>query len=261
MAAYGPDPGAPTGLWRLVRGGLRLALAWTVVAVGVSLAIVVALLTLRIRSEAWFHLVARGIGRTVLRLGGIRLRVVNGERLAGRRTRILAINHSSQLDMLVFGAIMPPYGTALVKREFLFVPFFGWAFVVFKLLVVDRGDREKAKRSVARAARRLREQRATVFIAPEGTRSRDGTLGPFKMGLFHLAAEVHVPIVPAIIRGAAECQPLGTYIPSPGTVEIELLPEVPTDDYREDNLHEKRDELRALFLRELGASDSLGERA
>ena len=71
------------------------------------------------------------------------------------------------------------------------------------------------------------------------------------MGLFHLAAETHAPIIPAVLRGAWECQPMGTIISHPGVVEVELLPEIATDDFGPDNLREKRDELRALYLRVL----------
>jgi 1-acyl-sn-glycerol-3-phosphate acyltransferase len=250
----GPRADAPQGAWRLVRGSVLLGLAWLLFSVVLTGLTLFALLTFRIGARAYFHHIARFCARMVLLVAGVEVRVVNPERLAGRRTRLVAFNHSSQLDLFVCGSLLPPYGTPIVKRELLWVPFLGLAFVAFKVVIVDRSDLGRAKRSLAGAARRLREERATVFIAPEGRRSPDGCLGPFKMGLFHLAAEAHAPIIPAIVRGANECQPMGTIIPHPGVVEVHFLSELPTDDYTADNLHEKRDALRALFLHELGES-------
>jgi 1-acyl-sn-glycerol-3-phosphate acyltransferase len=251
----GPRPDAPRGAWRLVRGSVLLALAWLLLGVVLTGLTLFALLTFRIGVRAYFHHIARFCARMVLLVAGVEVRVVNPERLAGRRTRLVAFNHTSQLDLFVCATLLPPYGTPVVKREFLWVPVLGLAFVAFKVVIVDRADLGRAKRSLAEAARRLREERATVFITPEGTRSRDGRLGPFKMGLFHLAAAAHAPIIPLVLRGARECQPMGTLIPQPGVVEVELLPEIPTDDFGPDNLREKRDELRALYLRVLGEGE------
>jgi 1-acyl-sn-glycerol-3-phosphate acyltransferase len=237
-----------------VRGAVVLAAAWVFLGLFLTLTSLFSLLTFRIGVARYMYLISRFCGRTVLRIAGITLRVNGREHIKGRRMRIVAFNHTTQLDLFVFAALLPPSSTPIIKREFYYIPFIGLAFFAFKAVSIDRSNLERAKVSLARAARRLCERRATVIVAPEGTRSRDGSLGPFKMGMFHLAAEVHAPIVPTIVRGAKECQPMGTVLPHPGVVEVHFLSELPTDDYTADNLHEKRDALRALFLRELGKS-------
>jgi 1-acyl-sn-glycerol-3-phosphate acyltransferase len=237
-----------------VRGAVLLAAAWAFLCLSLTLMSLFSLLTFRIGVTRYMHLILRFCGRTVLRIAGITLHVTGPERIEGRRMRIVAFNHTSQLDLFIFATLVPPSSTPIIKKEFYYIPFLGLALFAFKAVSIDRSNLERARLSFARAARRLRERRATVIVAPEGTRSRDGSLGPFKMGMFHLAAEVHAPIVPAIVRGAQECQPMGTIFPHPGVVEVHFLSELPTDDYTADNLHEKRDALRALFLRELGES-------
>ena len=132
-----------------------------------------------------------------------------------------------------------------------FIPFFGLAFFAFDFIFVDRGDRDKARASIRRAAKRLRERRESVILAPEGTRSVTGELGPFKMGAFHLAEVSGAPIVPVVIRGAHAIQPVGTHIPNPGVIDIEVLPEIATDDFAPDNLKAKREALRSLYLEKL----------
>ncbi len=250
---YGPDPGAQSGAWRILAGSFLLALTWVFLGVTLTLCMLAALLTLRWRAEAYLHHIAHFYAVVLLRTFRVRVRLVHPERLAGRRARIVALNHTSQLDMFVIGRLFPPYGTALAKREFLRVPFLGWAFWVFKFIIIDRGDLARAKASYARAAGRLHDQQASVFIAPEGTRSRDGTLQSFKKGLFHLAAESHVPIVPVIIRGAGACQPRGNYIPAPGVVEVEVLEAMPTGDFTLDNIDRQRAALHAVFVRALAS--------
>ena len=237
----------------------KLAAAWVVLGVALTAGAIFELLTLRIGARAHFHHVARFCGKAVFRIVGVEVRVVNPERLAGRATRLVAFNHSSQIDLFVFSSMMPPYGTPIAKREFYWVPFLGWFMYASDVLTVDRSNIERAKRSFAEAARRLREDRATIFVAPEGTRSRDGGLGPFKMGLFHLAKDSRVPITPALIRGAAALHPMGQVVPHPGVLEVEFLPDVPTDDYTDENLKEKRDELRAIYSAALGLEAAEGQ--
>ena len=93
----------------------------------------------------------------------------------------------------------------------------------------------------------------SVFMAPEGTRSRDLRLQSFKTGAFHLTAEAHVPIVPAIVRGAGECQPVGQLVADPGIVGAEFLPPIATQDYSAENVDAKTEEVHELFARRLEA--------
>lgn len=244
----GPYPNTPSGLKGILRRGAVLFGAWAFLAVALTVTTVFALVTFRIGLSRYMYKISRFCGRTVLRISGVHVRVINPERLSGQKARIVAFNHTSQLDLFVFASLLPPGGTGLAKREFVLVPFIGWALFAFDFLLINRSHPEKAKRSLVKAARRLRERRATVFYSPEGTRSRDGRLGSFKMGLLHLVAASHAPIVPVVVRGAKECQPMGSHVPQSGVVEIEILPEVDTSDFDADNLHAKRDELRAIFV-------------
>ena len=90
-----------------------------------------------------------------------------------------------------------------------------------------------------------------MVIAPEGTRSRTGELGPFKLGPMHLAVASRAPIVPMIVAGSARCMPHGQLWAHPGKVIVEFLPAIDTRDYSLDNLRARADDLRALFLAEL----------
>jgi 1-acyl-sn-glycerol-3-phosphate acyltransferase len=243
----GPFDTGPRGpLGHLVDGWTMLA-SWAAIAGTLMGGIALALVTFRIGSWRYLHRVANAFGRSVLWVARVRLRVLNPERIADHRMRIIAFNHTSQLDVLVISALFPPGGTAIAKKQMVLVPIVGWAFWAFAIPTLDRKNHERAVSSMKDIAGLVIERRHSVVIAPEGTRSIDGKLGPFKMGLFHTALQTRAPIVPMIIRGARECQPMGAWVPRPGVVEVEFLPEIPTDDYEPDNLKEKRDALFQLF--------------
>src|SRR5262249_26486768 len=88
-------------------------------------------------------------------------------------------------------------------------------------IFIDRQNAASARRTIDHAADRIR-QGCSVVIFPEGTRSRDGRLGPFKKGGFHLAINSGADVVPVAIRGTREVMPRGSLLIRPGVVDIEI---------------------------------------
>ncbi len=240
------------GILYSLRGVCVFVVGWLFLMVICLAFSLFALITLRWGVRSYMHKISRFAGSTVLWLVGIKLRVHGAEHIAGRKARLLVLNHTSQLDLFIFAALMPEAGTVLGKRELLFVPFVGWFIWSIRTIFINRRKRSQAHSSLDEAARVVVAHRATLLIAPEGTRSRTGKLGPFKMGLFHLALASRAPIVPVVVKGARLCQPMGQLIPHPGTIEVTFLPEVSTADYTAENLKQQRDALRAMFCEQLG---------
>jgi putative phosphoserine phosphatase/1-acylglycerol-3-phosphate O-acyltransferase len=92
----------------------------------------------------------------------------------------------------------------------------------------------------------------SVAIAPEGTRSRDGRLGEFKRGAFHLARQAGVPIVPVVIHNAPDALPNGGLVVRPAEVKVTVLPPVATEGWTLRSIAPQARRIRQLFLRELG---------
>jgi 1-acyl-sn-glycerol-3-phosphate acyltransferase len=112
-------------------------------------------------------------------------------------------NHHSMLDILaLFVALKETPFVFAAKKELFKVPFIGWHLRLAGYVEVDRDNRERAISAYARAARQVREEGTVVTVYPEGTRSVDGTILPFKKGPFMLAIEAQVPIVPVAVDGA-----------------------------------------------------------
>jgi 1-acyl-sn-glycerol-3-phosphate acyltransferase len=111
-------------------------------------------------------------------------------------------NHQSILDILaLFVALKERPFVFAAKSELFKVPFIGWHLKLAGYVEVDRDNRERAIASYAKAARQIRERGAVVAVYPEGTRSLDGTILPFKKGAFTFAIESQVPIVPVAVDG------------------------------------------------------------
>ena len=162
---------------------------------------------------------AVGIALFGVRLVGVKVEVVGLDKLDWRRTYIFMCNHVSNLDPPIVIPIMPRRTSVLVKKELFRVPILGWAMRLASLVPVDRRNREAAIASLRLAAEVLRSG-VNMTVWPEGTRSPDGRLLPFKKGPFHLAKESGVPIVPITLVGTYEIWPKGEFAIHPGTATV-----------------------------------------
>ncbi|MBI4614741.1 MAG: 1-acyl-sn-glycerol-3-phosphate acyltransferase [Planctomycetes bacterium] len=251
-----PRPAGPMGP---IEASARLLAVWCFTAAFILPAATFLVLTLGQLSLRLGASVARIWGRTVVRLLGIRFEIEGAERLAGRAPRILVFNHSSTLDLPVVSALCPDGALAIGKTELRWVPFIGLAWWALGHAFLDRGNPERARASIESIGRRLTRSSRTAMIAPEGTRSPDGRLQPFKMGAFHLARVSGAPIVPMLIEGAADCLPLGEWRVRPGRVRVRVLEPVPTAGWIEEDLRDRAESVRAIFARHLEPGGSGGD--
>lgn len=164
-----------------------------------------------------------------------------------RAGRVITANHSSSLDLFVGAAFMPEAGVPIAKREMLWVPFIGLGLWAIGSVFLDRGDPERSHASLNEAAARVKRDQLQVVIAPEGTRSQDGSLGRFKLGAFHLARQAEIPILPLVLHGCARLWPRNQRAPTPGVVRITMLPEMRPERHGLEEPGALADELRAAY--------------
>jgi putative phosphoserine phosphatase/1-acylglycerol-3-phosphate O-acyltransferase len=117
-------------------------------------------------------------------------------------------------------------------------------------ILIDRSDPEAAIASIEASLARM-PKGLSVFIFPEGTRSPDGTLGPFKKGAFHIAMRLGVPMVPMAIEGAQLVLPKKALLPHPGTVTVKILPPIDTSGWSPATLDQHVAEIRWTMVRQL----------
>ena len=179
-------------------------------------------------------------------LAGVRLDVRGAEHLA-TRPAVFLFNHQSQLDVLILAKLLRGGFTGVAKKELANTPGFGLMFRLADVAFVDRHDTKQARRALEPAVQRLRDG-VSLAIAPEGTRSATPALGPFKKGAFHVAMQAGVPIVPIVIRNAGELMWRNATTIHPGTVQVAVLPPIPTAGWEVEDLDKYVEEVRGQYL-------------
>jgi 1-acyl-sn-glycerol-3-phosphate acyltransferase len=141
----------------------------------------------------------RAWARTLLRMWGVHVTVRGAEHVP-RGPAVYAANHVSALDIPLLFGYLPAEFRIVHKRSLYLFPIIGIYLYLSGHIAIDRGNPFRARRSLARAAARIAAGES-VAMFPEGTRSRDGRVLPFKKGSFVLALEAGVPVVPVSLCG------------------------------------------------------------
>jgi 1-acyl-sn-glycerol-3-phosphate acyltransferase len=171
---------------------------------------------------------ARLWSRFIVRLAGVRITVRSHAELVRDRPYVFMSNHLSTLDIWAAYVAIPIPVRMIAKKQLARIPLFGWAMTAGRFIFIDRQNAVAARRSIERAKERIHDG-TSVLIFPEGTRSRDGKLAPFKKGGFHLAMDAGVPIVPVAMQGTRELMPRGSLMLRPGRMRVTLGAPIPTD--------------------------------
>lgn len=182
-------------------------------------------------------------------VAGIDLHVQGRHHLEAARPAVFVLNHQSNLDAAIVGALIRHDFTGVAKQEAANDPR-GFAFRWLDVALIDRSNHEAARKSVAALAQRIRGGESVV-IFPEGTRMPTQHLGEFKKGAFFLAMDAGVPVVPIVLRNTGELWPRGTNILHPGTADVCVLPPVSTEGWTPDTIADRVTEIRAMFERTL----------
>ncbi|MBU5638396.1 1-acyl-sn-glycerol-3-phosphate acyltransferase [Geomonas sp. Red69] len=165
------------------------------------------------------HACARAWSLGSLWAAGIKLEVEGLEMVPTEGPVIYMGNHQGNFDILALTRAIPRLFSWVAKEELFRVPVFGAAMRRAGYIPLDRSDGRKALKSMNQAAQRIAAG-ASVVIFPEGTRTKDGNLLPFKRGAFMLAARAGVPIVPFTINGSRAINPRNRLELRPGTIRI-----------------------------------------
>lgn len=183
------------------------------------------------RSAVW-------IAFTGVRIAGVRCKIVGNMLPDPAQQYIYMSNHVSNLDPPVLIPLLPRRVSIMVKKELFRVPILGRAMLLADCVPIDRQNRESAIASV-RDAEAVVRRGHDMMVYPEGTRSRDGRLLPFKKGPFYMAMETGVPIIPVTLLGTETLWPKGTFFVTPGEATLVFHPPVFPSQYAD------RDELVA----------------
>lgn len=229
---------------------LRIAVAFVWFGVTATLLLVVLVLLLPSRKARLYAggVFARSVCPGVLAILGIRLDVEHRERIEQLAPAVFVINHASSIDTFASMSLWPRLGVGIGKKEVIWLPFFGPAYVLSGHLRIDRSDRRAAIAAIDDLVTTIAALRLSPWIAPEGTRSRDGALGRFKKGFAHIAIAGRLPIVPVVFHNARELWPTPGFSIRPGVVRVSVLDPIATTEWSLDTLDEHVASVRQAFI-------------
>ena len=203
---------------------------------------------------------ARLWSRVILGVPGVRVEVSSRVALPEGRPYVFVANHASMIDIWAVFIAVPASFRFIAKKQLSFIPLFGWAMRAGRFIFIDRQNPLAARRSMDEAARRIRAGQSVV-IFPEGTRTRDGRLGPFKKGGFRLAIDSGADIVPIAIKGSRPLMPRGAALIRAGTVHIEIGEPISTAGLKTDDRNKLIADVHARVAEMLGEASPAAQLA
>lgn len=175
------------------------------------------------------------------------------EKIRRGTTYVMVANHLSLLDILVLFRLFRHFKW-VSKIENFKVPFIGWNMRLNQYIELRRGDRGSIMQMM-KACERTLDQRNSIMMFPEGTRSSTGEMRAFKPGAFELARKTGTPVLPIVITGTADALPKrGFVLQGRHPISIRVLDPVPADRCAQMTVDELTAHVRELIARELDQS-------
>lgn len=182
--------------------------------------------------DACAHAIARKWAQSGLAMNGSTIKVIGIENVPTTGGVLFVANHQSNFDIPILVGHVPRDKGFIAKLELLKVPSFSRWMKYIGCIFIDRKDARQSLAAINDAAERLKAGHSIV-IFPEGTRSADGTLGPFKAGGLRLALKARVPIVPITISGSKNIMLKGTSIIRSASVTVIISPPLLPEEYKD----------------------------
>jgi putative phosphoserine phosphatase/1-acylglycerol-3-phosphate O-acyltransferase len=190
---------------------------------------------------------------------GLNLVIRGEENLWSQRPAVFVFNHQSKADVVIIARLLRRDFAGVGKKEIKNSPLIGITLELAGTVFIDRENAASAIEAMQPLVDAMRNERKSVVIAPEGTRTISPKLAPFKKGAFHLAIQAGVPVVPIVIHNAGDVAPKGDFVFRPATVEVDVLPPVDTSDWAAETIEEHVAEIRRMFQVKLGQEQKQAE--
>jgi 1-acyl-sn-glycerol-3-phosphate acyltransferase len=229
---------------------LRMVFAFLIFMIFMTSLLIFSILTLRQFSFQIGGPALRLWANLTLKILGVQLQYDREPSFKLEIPRLMITNHQSTLDIIWYAAFAPNRFCVIGKKEVKFIPFLNLGWWIFKLYYLDRKNLSKAISTFQDAGAKIVEERRSLIVAPEGTRSEDGYFNRFKKGAFHLATEHHIPIYPIVVDGAFDLMPKGKSYTLPGIVKIKFLDPIDTSTWNKEEIDQHIEEVRNLMIKE-----------
>ena len=214
---------------------------------GMIFAIVAIVLAIAGNPKAGSLIAGIGWGRMSAFFTPMTVSVSGLENIDRKQSYVVIANHQSHFDIFIISGWLNMDLKWVMKKELRKVPFIGYACKKVGYILIDRSDRKNAIKEINAAKKRIVNGTSVMFF-PEGTRSMDGNISPFKKGAFVIALQLGLPILPVTINGTRKILPRGSMDLWPGHVDTIVHPPIDTSNYSENNLSELIQHSRNVIL-------------
>jgi 1-acyl-sn-glycerol-3-phosphate acyltransferase len=172
--------------------------------------------------------------RLLCKLNGVKVDISGLKNILPDKPQIFVSNHQGYFDIFALSGYLPVQIRWVAKSSLFKIPFMGWAMTASGYIPVDRGDRKKAYDAFNKTLGKLKEG-SSIIIFPEGTRSEDGKIGPFKKGSNLIASRSKCLMTPVTIIGSGEIIKKGSAVINPGQVRVIISPPVSASANKKEN--------------------------
>lgn len=183
---------------------------------------------------------------------GIEVEIRRSSEIVEGEPYVFIANHQNNLDLFTISGSVLPRTVTIGKKSLKYIPFFGQLYLLSGNILIDRDNKNKALSTMLAAAQRISNNKISVWMFPEGTRSYGKGLLPFKMGAFHIALEAAVPLVPVCMSSTHQQFKLNRW--NNGKVIIEMLP--PVAFSKQDNIRQFAKDMRQQMAAKIQQLDA-----
>lgn len=197
--------------------------------------------------------------RMILALAGTRLKISGMRHIEDGRPRVFMGNHQSALDIPILLVALRGRVRMMGKKSLFKIPLFGRVAQRYGHIPIDRESPRRAWTNLSEMVGRVRREPIALAVFPEGTRSHDGRISPFRQGTMKIAQRTGLPIAPFAIDGAVRINPPTRFALVPGDVHLTFLPPIPSDEVSAMSAGQLRDHLMNIVEdchRSMSAPDS-----
>ena len=202
----------------------------------IILTIITALITIICspwKNAWWLHQIQAFWGRCFCYVFAIPVTVRGQEHIRKGQSYVFVSNHQSFYDVFLIYGWLPVVFKWLMKKELRRIPIVGWACKAAGHIFIDRRHARSAAESIQAVEAELKDGVSTV-IFPEGTRTSDGSIAPFKRGAFQIALDLNLPVIPLRIDGCYELMPKTKHWPKRCPISLTIGEEMDLTPYKND---------------------------
>ncbi|KQC08955.1 MAG: acyl-phosphate glycerol 3-phosphate acyltransferase [Smithella sp. SDB] len=176
----------------------------------------------------------------------MKVKVIGAENIKPGTSYVITSNHQSQYDIYVLYGWLGVDFKWVMKKELEKIPVLGFACRVLGHIYIDRSNPKSAVETIKAAKSKIVNGTSVLFF-PEGTRSKDGKIGPFKKGAFKMATDLGISILPITINGTRKILPKGSFDLMPGYATMIIHQPISVKGYHDENMHELMDRTKMII--------------